>query len=208
MRPIMKPILTCPKSVGLTEFVFPTMDYALKRLQYSRKLAPFFRWAAVQKQPDGVHGFVLDDNAAPQNLRQMHVAALNAAHNNRPYPIQRAGSDTSIYGSTDNERITINSLFRYYHDMAHVYHCLDINTSDEVRLVTLHQKDLVRWYHSPHSTVHNELERDLLAYLLWIDTAGQVEFYHQHKRFVHNQLYFVAFALVYGYEAAVLNGSL
>jgi len=113
--------------------------------------------------------------------------ALKEQSKEKCIPIASYGSDNTIY--QDN---TINTLFRFYHDVTHLENDFSFSEEGETLTAKKHLEDAQNYGLSP-----------LACSILWADTYGQVKYYFTHKQFVNNQLDFVWNCINHGINKAI-----
>lgn len=121
-------------------------------------------------------------NDAPESFKE-----LKARSTDMIIPIADYGSNTSIYSSN-----TINTLFRFWHDVLHLENNLGFSLNDETAVADLHIKAAKEFNLSP-----------LAIRILEADTKGQVQYYFKHKEFVSNQEAFVQSCIKHGIKKAI-----
>lgn len=115
---------------------------------------------------------LLPDGVCPHTLDEM----LHAYYHDYMYPISHDNSGSGIYVTP-----WVNCKFRYWHDMLHVDHLLDVTFADEVQLGCIHT-----------NAVREAFGDDSLeARMMYADTVGQSVHYEMFRRFPDNQSSFV-----------------
>jgi len=104
---------------------------------------------------------------APSNLVEMR-----AAWGKLSYPIYDQGNINTVYYLQAH-----NHAFRFWHDVLHLTHNLDVTFEDELTISEMHAKEA------------REYGTDA-ALLMRIDTRGQSEYYKEHGAFPEDQLAF------------------
>lgn len=145
-----------------------------------KEIKDFLLAMAVICQKKGWSYKLTDD--APESYK-----ALREQSKNKCIPIAAYGSDNTIYKDR-----TINTLFRFYHDVTHLENDLSFSEKGETLTARKHLEDALRHGLSP-----------LACSILWADTYGQVKYYFTHKQFVKNQLDFVWNCIIHGINKAI-----
>ena len=119
---------------------------------------------------------------APESFKD-----LKAQTTHKCIPIANYGCDTSIYD--DN---TINETFRFWHDVTHLELDVDFSMQGEYAVIDEHLKAAKQYGLSL-----------LATRILFIDTAGQVEYYNKHSEFVQNQKSFLNACISKGINSTI-----
>ncbi len=139
----------------------------------------------VKMQAQTLRGFgwsyYTTDNA-PESFRKLKERTRKMI-----IPIADYGNDTSIYSSS-----SINTLFRFWHDVLHLENNLDFSYTSEMKVANLHL-ETAKYFNL------SSLALEILA----ADTKGQVEYYFKHNEFVNNQEAFVQSCLKHGIKKAI-----